>query len=87
MIYVYNKGGVFLGVKTKNRFGPNRFQSDLCVVLVCNSVRSEAYYLKMILHTHSMVIRPLENFLQALEVGRVQSKGLKKWIKTWVLSL
>ena len=32
-------------------------------------VRSNAYYLKMILHTHTIVIRPLENFLAALEVA------------------
>ena len=71
------KGRVFFW-RWKNRFGPNRFQPDLCVVWAWELVRSKAYHLKMILHTHTMVIRPLENFLRTLEVEWVQNQGSQK---------
>ena len=71
-------------------FGPNYLGSDLGIVWLWECVRSKAYYLKMILHTHTMVIRPLENFLPALEVGWVQNQGSQKVDKNmdfWVSDL
>ena len=46
-------------------------------------MRSKAYYLKILLHTYNMVIRPIENFLQALEVEPLTILALKKSLKTW----
>ena len=47
-------------------------------------MRLKAYCLKILLHTYNMVIRPIENFLRALEVGRVEIFALKMGPKTWI---
>ena len=71
------KGGVFFwGVK--KHFGPNRLGTVVCVVWSREYVRSKAYYLKILFHTYNMVIRPIENFLHALEVETMKILASQK---------
>ena len=47
-------------------------------------MRSKAHYLKILFHTHNMVLRPIENFLHALEVETMKILASQKWLKTWI---
>ena len=47
-------------------------------------MRFKAYYLKMLLHTYNMIIRPIEKFLRPLEVERVKSFCSQMGPKTWI---
>ena len=62
----------------KNHFGPNRLGTAVGVVRSREYVRSKAYYLKILFHTRNMVIRPIENFLRALEVEPMKILGSQK---------
>ena len=63
---------------SKKVFGPKWFEHAVIVVSSREYVRSKAYYLKTLLHTHNMVIRPIENFLRALEVAPMKILGSQK---------
>ena len=59
-------------------FGPKWLESVLCVVLIRELVRLKADDLNLLLCTHLMVLRPLENFLRAFEAVRGENLGSQK---------
>ena len=62
-------------------FGPKSLGNDLGIVRSREIVRLKAYNLYLILRTYFMIIRPLKNFLRALEVGCVRFWEAQKVLK------
>ena len=58
----------------KKLFGPKRLGDTVMIQMTRELVRLKAYYLKLLLNTHHVVLRPKENFLQAVEV---------EWVRSW----
>jgi len=59
-------------------FGPKWLEGVLIVVLTLELVRLKAYDLNLLLNTHLMVFRPLENFLRPFEAVCVENFGSQK---------
>ena len=65
----------------KNFFWQKRLRNAVIIQLTWELVRLKAYNLKLILKTYYMVMWPLENFLQPLEVGWVWFWEAQKVLK------
>ena len=59
---------------SKFKFGPNLLSQSVFVVSSREYVRLKAYYLKLLLNAHHMVLGLKEKFLQAIEV---------EWVRSW----
>ena len=63
-------------------FRPKWLEGELYIVMSWELVRLKAYDLKLILSTHLMAIRRVENFLWAFEVAWMENLGSQKVVKT-----